>query len=98
MTAVELQALPLSRAALLLRSQRHTTQPLFLSLWTPCSSVIEQLRFASKEFDKLYCRGTEWRVGTGGTAGGAGCRVRGVAEEAVVLEVTVKGGALGAGN
>ena len=34
----------------------------------------------------------------GGTAGGAACRVGGAVEEAVVWEVTVKGGALGAGT
>ena len=34
-------------------------------------------------------------VGRGGTAGGAACRVGGAVEEAVVWEVTVKGGALG---
>ena len=41
--------------------------------------------------------GAEWRIGRCATAGGAACRVGGAAEEAVVWEVTVKGGALGGG-
>ena len=42
-------------------------------------------------------RSGDWRTGRCGTVGGAGCRVGSAAGEAVVWEVTVKGGVLRGG-
>ena len=66
----------LSRAALLVRSQRHTIKPLFFSLWKvyEIRISVSQISFVSPLKNEGVVD-AEWRVRRGGTAGGAGCRL-----------------------